>query len=243
MINVKDKEILDVKTLSDTAEQASNSIQQRLKLEETKAALQAARDGMEREALRLKQEEEDKKQGGGFTTATSKASGGSGRFSAAAQNVAGGGASSGAGGKSWVPPHLRSGTAASLTRRTGMMGSSGGFQKKVDTKDETLFPDLNTADKILEQEKSAAAYKPPKKTPVGGTWASARASGSLKKAPTPVVKETPKEEVAPVPVPVAKEEPKPATKTTEPAAAAPTKSMPVKKKKKKKDLSTFKPSS
>jgi len=221
----KDKEILDVKTLSDATEEASNSIQERLKLEETKAALQAARDGMEREAQRLKEQEETKE----ATESTSS----SGRFSAAAQNVAGGGTA----GKSWVPPHLRAGTAASLTRRTG--GGMSSFQK-VDTKDETLFPDLNTADKILEQEKKTEAFKPPKKTP--GSWAAARASGTLKKpaaaAPSPKVEE-PVEEVtteeeAPTPAPV----PAPSTKLP---AATPTKSMPVKKKKKKKDLSTFKP--
>jgi hypothetical protein len=116
--------------------------------------------------------------------------------------------------------------------------------QKVDTKDETLFPDLNTADKILEQEKKTEAYKPPKKTP--GSWAAARASGTLKKAPAaapapaPIKVEEPVEEVtteeeAPKPAPV----PAPSTKLP---AATPTKSMPVKKKKKKKDLSTFKPS-
>lgn len=225
----KDKEILDVKTLSDATEEASNSIQERLKLEETKAALQAARDGMEREAQRLKEQEETKE----ATESTSS----SGRFSAAAQSVAGGGTA----GKSWVPPHLRAGTAASLTRRTG--GGMSSFQK-VDTKDETLFPDLNTADKILEQEKKTEAYKPPKKTP--GSWAAARASGTLKKAPAaapapaPIKVEEPVEEVtteeeAPKPAPV----PAPSPKLP---AATPTKSMPVKKKKKKKDLSTFKPS-
>lgn len=227
----KDKEILDVKTLSDATEEASNSIQERLKLEETKAALQAARDGMEREAQRLKEQEENK--------GTTEPASGSGRFSAAAQNVSASGEGGGAG-KSWVPPHLRAGTAASLTRRAGGGGGMSSFQK-VDTKDETLFPDLNTADKILEQEKKAEAYKPPKKTP--GSWAAARASGTLKKpaaapAPVPKVEEpvvSTKEEEAPKPDPL----PVP---VVDPPAPTPTKSMPVKKKKKKKDLSTFKPS-
>lgn len=244
-----EKEILDVKTLSQNTQKESNSIQEKLKLEETKAALQAARDGMEREAARLKQEEQEKTGStvGSARSTSGTSPGGSSRFGAAAANVA----SSSAGSK-WVPPHMRAG-GASLTRRP----MSGG--QKLDTKDETLFPDLNTADKMLQQEKKqeTVAYKTLKKTPVGGTWAAARASGALKK-PTPDVKEeapkqeSPKQESSPVKAAEPKVAPtdeattKPAAKPTptEPAAdaaAVPPKTMPVKKKKKKKDLSTFKP--
>jgi len=214
---VNEKEILDVKTLSQNTQEQSDNIKERLKLEETKAALQAARDGMEREAQRLREEEQDQT----MTTV------GSGRFSAAAATMD----STSTGGK-WVPPHMRASGGMSLTRR------SMGTPQKLDTKDETLFPDLSTADKILEQEKKleTVAYKPPKKTPVGGTWGMA----ARKKPAAVIVKEeeeeAPKEEqVAPVKETPA---PKPSTTTSEPP-----KTLSVKKKKKKKDLSTFKPAS
>ena len=138
------------------------------------------------------------------------------------------------GGAKWVAPHLRSG-GGGVTRRV--------TSTKLDTKDETLFPDLSTADKILEQEKKFET----KKTPVGGTWA--RASGALKK-PTAKEKETKKQEEEPankpegVQTPPKKEEAAPAPASSVPAPASePPKTLPVKKKKKKKDVSTFKSAS
>ena len=60
VVVVKEREILDVKTLSQNMSEQSDTIQQKINLEETKAALQAAREGMEREAQRLKQKNKKK---------------------------------------------------------------------------------------------------------------------------------------------------------------------------------------
>jgi hypothetical protein len=129
------------------------------------------------------------------------------------------------------------------------MGGGGGASK-VDTQDETLFPDLASADALLKQQKlDQPAYYAPKKTPVGGgaTWGN-RPKLNLKKKPA-------QSEAQPEPKPEEKKaeekkeavsepppsESAPATEPAEPAAAP---KQPIKpKKKKKKDLSSFKASS
>jgi hypothetical protein len=209
------KELMDMKA----SRSEQGDIAEKLRVEETKAKLKAAKEGMEKEAQRLK-EAKDKKE-----TGKQEVSSGNPRFGAAAVGLAGG--------KSWVPPHMRSG-GGMMAARLGMgpMISS----TKVDTQDENLFPDLKTADTIMEQKKAQQpAFKAPKKTPVGGgaTWG----SRPKKIAVAPKQVEPPKP-VEPEPEPEAQpEEPKPVASAAAPAAA------PIKpKKKKKKDLSTFKPS-
>jgi hypothetical protein len=195
---------------------AQGDIAEKLRVEETKAKLKAAKEGMEKEAQRLKQEKEKKESG------KQEASSGNPRFGAAAVGLAGG--------KSWVPPHMRSG-GGMMAARMGM--GPIGTSTKVDTQDENLFPDLKAADAIMEQKKAQQpAFKAPKKTPVGGgaTWG----SRPKKVAEAPKKKEEPPKPAEPEPEPEAQpEEPKPVA-----SAAAPIKP----KKKKKKDLSTFKPS-
>lgn len=230
-------ELLDMKAL-DLKRSEQGDIQEKLRVEQNKAKLAAAREGMEKEAQRLKEEKEKKAQEAAAAVKP--------RFGAAAAAAAGRG-------DIWVPPHLRGGAAAPLNNRGGLGGLRSGTQK-LDTEDENLFPDLAAADAILEKQKQQpVAYKIPKKTPVGGgaTWGS-RPKLNLKKpeekAPEPVSEpepavqatEKPKEveEVATKaaePVPVAESAPEPAKA----AAVAPIKP----KKKKKKDLSTFKAAS
>lgn len=221
-------ELLDMKALESTE---SDNIAERMRVEETKAALQAARDGMEREAARLKEEQEKKKESG--KPAPTAAGSTSSRFGAAGASF---GDSNGGGmGSKWVPPHLRSGgvgVSGLGSSRERMPGS-----QKLDTQDESLFPDLASADKILEKEKlQGPAYKVPKKTPVGGgaTWGSRAA---MKKPEVPATA-PPKEETK---EPFTKEEPTVEPPKTEAPAPEPKPSAGAGlKKKKKKDLSTFK---
>lgn len=148
-------ELLDMKAL-DAKRRGEDDIAERLRIEETKAQLAAAKEGMEREAQRLKEEREMKERNEDKKAAL------------------GGTSSSGAAGGAWVPRHMRAG----LDR--GRMGSSSGMpSSKLDTQDDNLFPDLAAADAILEQKKDQVAYKVVKKTPVGGastTWGSAAAT-------------------------------------------------------------------
>lgn len=242
---VVETKALSLKTHTGGNEQ--QNIAEKLRVEETKKKLAAARKGMEREALRLKEEKEKKEEG--------KAATGSSRFGAAA--AAGGGGT-------WKSSRLRSsgGGLSNIGWGSKMGGSS--MQRKVDTEDENLFPDLAAADAILEKQKSEQpAYKAPTKTPVGGgaTWGASsnitatapksRPKLNLKKkvvAAAPAVAEpAPKTEEAEASTPAAATTEEPAAKTaaettTEaPAAVEATAAAPLKpkKKKKKKDLSTF----
>jgi hypothetical protein len=237
-------ELLDIKALE---VKGQDDIAERMRLEETKAALAAAREGMEREGQRLKEEQEKKKDpqpttSGRFAGASS--SGGVAETSSMGTSGASGG------GSKWVPPHLRSGGSSSLSK-IRMSGGGGGSQK-LDTQDESLFPDLKEADKILQQEKKqdAAIYKVPKKTAVGGgaTWGSRPV---IKKTDPPPPEKEKKVEPPSAPAPVVAP---PLAPVVAPAlapvlVAAPTTSTDqkpsvgagLKMKKKKKDLSTFKP--
>lgn len=237
--------VVETKALSlktNTAGNEQEDIAEKLRVEETKAKLKAAKEGMEREAQRLK-EEKDKKE----EQATSS------RFGAAAA------AGAGSGGK-WVPSRMRNGGGAVGMGWGARMGSSSAFTK-VNTEDENLFPDLAAADAILEKQKAEQpAYKAPTKTPVGGgaTWGAPAAVAPKSRPKLNLKKKTVVEEAAPAPEPApAVEEPKAATpaETTTPEPPAPAPAEPVaeaapaaapapaplkpKKKKKKKDLSTF----
>jgi hypothetical protein len=218
-------ELLDMKSM-DPKRSDQGYIKEKMRVEETKAQLAAAREGMERQAAQLKVDKEkknEKKQANQASIPSNP------RFGAAAASLSGGGT-----GTKWLPPHLRAGGGGASMPRASMPGSIGGFQKKVDTADEQLFPDLATADAIIEkQDRDSRA---PKKTPVGGgaTWAN-----KMKK---PVVR-APKAEpaVAAASPVVGKESEEPAK--TETASAAPVAKAPKRVVKKKKDLSTFKPGS
>ena len=209
-------ELLDMKAL-DLKSNEQDDIAEKLRIEETRKKLAAAKEGMEREAQRIKEEREKKEQD---AAATSKP-----RFGAAAAGLA-------ATGGKWLPPHMRSGGGVVPRGPMGM----GSTSAKLDTQDENLFPDLASADALLEQKKEKPAYAAPKKTAVGGgaTWGSRPKAnpGPKKSEPEPETKPEPKTEEAPAPAPA----PQPA-ETVAPK-------QPIKpKKKKKKDLSTFKPSS
>jgi hypothetical protein len=221
-------ELLDMKALElNRSEQ--DDIAERMRVEETRAQLAAAKAGMEKEAQRLREEQEAKE-----AKRKEREAAQSSRFGAAAASLSG--ESSGIGGK-WVPPHMRN--AAPPSRSQGMgIGSSrfgnamvspapgSGFQKKVDTMDEELFPSLATADMMLAQEEEQkAAQAAAMKAKMAGVPAwGAKKKPVIKKEEPPVEEAKPEPVAVPVPAPEA-------------AAAQPVK--PVLKKKKKKDLSTF----
>ena len=216
---------MDMKSLQTGAGGAvSDNIAEKLRIEETKAQLAAARQGMERQAQKLAEEKAAKE-------------------AAAAEKVAQQAAASGGAGGRWVAPHMR------MTMASRLPGAS----EKLDTASEELFPDLQKADKILEQkqqQQSAVRTTVPKKTPVGGgaTWGSAY-KPKLKLTTTPKI---PKTKPAPAPAPSKQKE---VTEEPEPPASAPAPSQApapasliqpkitrkTGSKKKKKDLSTFKP--
>lgn len=240
-------ELMDMKAL-DLKRNEKGDIAEKLRVEETKAQLAAAREGMEREARRIKEEKEKKEQGGADSAKP--------RFGNAAAGMTGAGGGTGA---KWVPVHMRSGGAGVMPSR--LVGGGAG---KLDTQDENLFPDLAAAAAITEQQKNQQpAFKIHKKTPVGGgaTW-----GAKLKKAnearkeesaaqegepatpasPSAPEVEPPKDEAVVVEqeVPAAETAAPESTyqETAEDSAAAAAKAAVKPKKKKKKDLSTFKPS-
>merc|ERR1712151_495507 len=92
-----------------------------------------------------------------------------------------------------------------------------GATQKLDTQDESLFPDLASASAIIEQQQKSQqpAFKAPKKTPVGGgaTWASKRTTKQALKPATDATKKNDK--VEPV-----KHAASPAQKSDAPAAPA-----------------------
>mmetsp|Transcript_6531 Transcript_6531/g.7465 ORF Transcript_6531/g.7465 Transcript_6531/m.7465 type:complete len:320 (+) Transcript_6531:93-1052(+) len=211
---VSTAEVLDMKAF-DAKRRDQDDIAERMRVEETKAQLAAAREGMEREAQRLKQERE-KKQEESKKPDVPRSGGGLGGFG---------------GGSKWVPPHMRAGGGLTRVR----MGSNlPAALKKLDTQDADLFPDLALAEKILEQQRGQenVAYKVQKKTPVGGgaTWGSRPPIVRPKQAPE--TKTKPPEPELKVYAPP--------TPTPQPTSVV-EKKKPTKKK--KKDLSTFKPSS
>lgn len=235
--------LLDMKSFDSKSTDPDN-IAEKLRVEETKAQLAAAREGMEREAAKLKEEKDKKDQ--------KKQELEKSRFGTAAASM------SGTGGK-WVAPHLRNSAASSITRPRI---APSGFQK-LDVADEELFPDLASADKILEKKErdKGPVIKAPKKTPVGAgaSWASKPIIPKEKvetEAPTSIITEEKVEsEVSePASEPVASQ-PEPAPEsdaqvesdqstTVAPDSEAVNTQPVVKKtvvKKKKKDLSTFKP--
>jgi len=236
-------ELLDMKALEKKRNE-QDDIAERLRVEETKAKLAAARDGMEKEGQRLKEAKEAKTQPKSTGTSAGASAGGS-RFGKASANMfgGGGGASAGASGDSakgkWVPPHLRGG--GGMAPRT-MAPASSGFQRKVDTQDENLFPDLATADKIIAQEEEQRQHANRKAKAPTAAWGMKRPSApsaQVVKQTTPPPLETNDDKLdtkEQTPVLVSK----PLVKSTPSVPAAST--LKKKTKKKKKDLSTFKAS-
>jgi hypothetical protein len=239
--------VLDYKSLAPRVG-SGDGIAEKLRREETKAQLAAAREGMEREAQKLREEQERKEQ----------------EAAARQQRLATAASSTTAGGAKWLPPHLRAGGAgSSIASAFSRVSVTGG---KLDVQNEELFPDLASADKILEQKEKEqhAAFKIPKKTPVGGgaSWASKATAlpGPPPQAPVPSPATSQSVQIDAEP-PVTKtttvaQEPDPDVTEAEavPEAASPAASSEspahasdvpkiAPKKKKKKDLSTFKPGS
>ena len=229
-------EVLDMKNLAQGND--ADNIAEKLKVEENKAKLAAAREGMERQAAQAKAEKEKKEQAA--------------REKEAARAANSSGPSTGG---IWASARMRAQQQNALPRmRMGPGVGGGGMGQNFDTSNEELFPDLGAADKILDQKQKAAPKAWPKKTAVGGgaTWGAK--APKPKKAPAKPPMKRPEEEPK-KDEPVAKkeetknEEPKkeePAK--VEPAAAPVVPAVPVikpkkttaGKKKKKKDLSTFK---
>lgn len=243
----KTKDWADLKTLDlKSTGNDQDNIAMKLQVEETRAQLAAAREGMEREAQRIKEEKERKEQEAKDKTGA--------RFGGAVSDLS----ASGASGR-WVPSVMRAG-GLSMSDRLG--GASG--QQKINTEDENLFPDLASADAIMEKKKhEQPAYTAAKKTPVGGgaTWGE-RPKLNLKPKSQPVkeeevsqetlnreTKETiePAVELPRTEDPAPAEETKdatPSTETEESASAAQpdatTAAGPIKpKQRKKKDINTF----
>lgn len=229
-------EALDMKSLNLKGSGDEDDIAEKLRVEETKAQLKAAKEGMARQAALLKEEKEKKAVG---SAAINKPATGS-RFASAAASM---GSGSGMGGSKWVPPHMRGGAGTGSALSSRMLSP-----QKLDTENEELFPDLAAADKILEEKERAdqPVFRAAKKTPVGGgaTWAT--------KKPTAAAPPAERKPVSLAPVP-SKKDPAPEAKATPPEPPAPEKDEPAKapvalkpkkpmkkKKKKKKDLSTFK---
>jgi hypothetical protein len=233
---------LDLKTNGNEQE----NIAKKLEVEETRAKLAAAREGMEREAQKIKEEKEKKELAAKANTAS--------RFAGASAGMS---SSGDAGGAKWVSSRLRA-EGTSLSDRFGSVGGS----QKLNTDDENLFPDLAAADAIIEKQKhEQPAFKAPKTTPVGGgaTWGS-RPKLNLKPKTQPAKEDetqasTPDAAIEPVqveveapkteePTPVEAKEVAAPAMTDEPAlaaavAATPTPASIKPTKKKKKDLSTF----
>lgn len=258
--------LADMKSLAER--KGPDNIAEKLKMEETKAQLAAAREGMERQAAHAKAERERKEQEARDKEAAKGAT-------ASSNNAGGGGI--------WVSARMRAAQQHNLPKVR--MGPAAGTQQNLDTSNEELFPDLGVADKILEQ-KSVQKPRVGKKTPVGGgaSWAtkptpqktpakppmkrptdetpvnSKEAANSKEtamppKAPQPEAEKVSEPEVVPQEAAVAEPTPEPKvpapeTPVSEPAPESkPEPSPPVapepstkgkKGKKKKRDVSTFK---
>mmetsp|Transcript_5662 Transcript_5662/g.7238 ORF Transcript_5662/g.7238 Transcript_5662/m.7238 type:complete len:305 (+) Transcript_5662:93-1007(+) len=219
-------ELLDMKTFQSRGNE-KDDIKEKLRTEEIKAKLAAARDGMKKEEERLKEEKVKKEKKEEDS-----------RFGAAAANLGGTVKST-----TWLPPHMR---AANSNVGRGMLGSSmsssSGFQRKIDTDNEELFPDLATADKIIAQEEEQKQQAARRTKPTASPW------GAQKKAAPAPVKESQTEKKKEDDIVTSKKESSEEKAEITPApvstpvttAASVVEGLKKKPKKKKKDLSTFK---
>mmetsp|Transcript_36085 Transcript_36085/g.52903 ORF Transcript_36085/g.52903 Transcript_36085/m.52903 type:complete len:337 (+) Transcript_36085:34-1044(+) len=234
-------ELLDMKALEEKRRE-QDDVAERMRIEENKSKLQAAKDGMERQAKQMEAEKIAKQEKQQFSQQTS--------------------AKPSDGGK-WIPSYKRSGPTGGLAARMSAMGmtsssvGSGAIPRKVDTQDNSAFPDLASAAEISkEKEAFKPAYVlPKKKKPTGvPAWGASKTGGKPVKAKQ-TQKSVEKKETAPAPsapvevekapatsAPVTTTVSTPAPKADSTSTAAPTPAPVVRKKKKKKDLSTFKSS-
>ncbi|KAL7531148.1 hypothetical protein ACHAXR_003871, partial [Thalassiosira sp. AJA248-18] len=169
-------ELLDMRALT-AKRNEQDDVAERLRIEDTKAKLARAKEGMAKEAERLAAEKEAKE-----AKAAARAGGGGGGMGGST-GLGGGG---GGGGGKWIPAHMRSSGGASGGSRFGMSAARGpasmdgsGFQKPVDMANEELFPDLAAADNILadkerqeKEERDRMASSGSARAPAG--WGSAR---------------------------------------------------------------------
>jgi hypothetical protein len=179
-------ELLDMQALS-LKRNEQDDVAERLRIEETKAKLARAKEGMAKEAERLAAEKAEKE-----AKAAARAAGKTGM--GGGSSALGGGGGGGPGGK-WVPSHMRSaggGVGGAGGSRFGMGSAArgpasmdgSGFQKPVDMGSEELFPDLASADKILaekekvekEEQERMASSSQPTRAPAG--WGSRMGAGA-----------------------------------------------------------------
>lgn len=139
-------ELLDMQALN-AKRNVQDDVAERLRIEDTKAALARAKEGMAKEAERLAAEKEAK--------AAARADGNYGGGGAIGGSALGG--ASGGGGGKWVPS-FRSNGSSSLGVGSSIRGPASMGSKSVDVSSEELFPDLAVADQILaEKEKQLKA--------------------------------------------------------------------------------------
>merc|ERR1712161_177889 len=145
-------ELMDMKAL-ERKRNEQDDIVERLRVEDTKAALAAARDGMEKEAQRLKEARNSKSNSNGDSSSTKP------RFGAAAANYSNGKSSDGGG--TWMSTRTRGGFSA---EKTMAKPSSSGYQKKVDKPVAKQQPAPIKKEKdapIAVVDKSEEKYTPP----------------------------------------------------------------------------------
>ncbi len=233
--NAAAAELMDMKAL-EIKRSEQDDIAERLRVEETRAKLAAAREGMEKEAQRLKDEKEKKE-----AKKKEQLEAQSGRFGSAAGAVSSG---IGGGGK-WVPVHMRNSGGASSSagaNRFGAAAAATGYQRKVDTGDEELFPDLATADKLIQEEEDQKAAVAAAKQAAAAKKAKAEAQARRKAAEKAEAAERAREEEEEKQKELELERAKQAETATQVEDSSGAATLKKKKKKKKKDLSSFKPS-
>lgn len=122
-------ELLDMAALEERHRQ-EDDIVERMQVEQTRAALKRAKDGMEAEARRLKEEQEGKANQKQEAVPQKKPSIGD----------------------KWIPLHMRNprSTANGLSSRFNSVKIGS---KAVNVKDEDAFPDLSAANDLLEKQK------------------------------------------------------------------------------------------
>mmetsp|Transcript_17124 Transcript_17124/g.32396 ORF Transcript_17124/g.32396 Transcript_17124/m.32396 type:complete len:322 (+) Transcript_17124:111-1076(+) len=231
-------ELMDMKAL-ELKMNDQDDIAERMRIEETRKKLAAAREGMEKEAQRLREEKEAKE-----AKKREQMESQSKRFGGAAAE---GGVGTVGGVGKWVPSRIReSATVAPgfSASRFQAAASATGYQRKVDINDEELFPDLATAGKLIqeaEEQKAANAA-------AAAAANKAKAAASKPKQDTndeaaekeEVKEEEEKVKETKVGMESVEAEVKAEVTTSTPISSTPGATVP-KKKKKKKDLSTFMP--
>ncbi len=154
-------ELLDMRALQQKRRE-QDDVAERLRVEETRAVLQRAKLGMEREAKRL---EEERAAAAAKKVSTNRFLSSTTTTSPQAPTAAAASATT-SGGDKWIPPNKR-GLATTTTNVSSNLGrmSTGtseqskgfSFMRKLDVGDEEAFPDLASADKLILEAKEKAA--------------------------------------------------------------------------------------